>query len=256
VFLPISGWVTMTGMLVWILPWLRTETRAASFALLGAVAYRTYFPPAVFPWYLCLPALLVFIVFSGAAAQAFAAFRRLSSPAIRKVLFAATLCLIVASLSASGWLLVQVARQVRAQQTIIEEGNRRLIGVWLREHARPTDTVMLEPLGYIGYYSGLRMFDVPGLSSREVVTAIRKVGYNWARIAEELEPTWLVLRDSEIQAINSTNPHLLPERYALIRAFSVRPRIEELSCHGRPYLEFDSRFTVYQRLANVGRRSE
>lgn len=242
-----SGWVAGTAMLLWILPWLRTETRAASLALLGAIAYLTYFPPAVFPWYLCLPALLAFIALAGAAGQALEAIQRLSGPLARRLLYGASLGLIVASLTASGWLLIQVARQVRGQQTLIEDGNRRLIGLWLREHARPGETVMLEPLGYIGYYSGLKMFDVPGLSSREVVAAIRRVGIGWGHLAEELDPTWLVLREPEIASINATSPQLLAEKYESVRIFDVRPRVEELGVYGRPYLEFDSRFTVFRR---------
>jgi hypothetical protein len=148
-------------------------------------------------------------------------------------------------------MLVQVAHQVRAQQEIIENGNRRQIGVWLREHATPGDTVMLEPLGYIGYFSGLKMLDVPGLSSREVVNAIRRFGQDWGRIAEELQPTWLVLRDPEIGSINAKTPRLLAESYESVRVFDVRERIEALRVYGRPYLEFDSRFTVFRRRSDA-----
>ena len=234
-------------MLLWFVPWLRTETRAASLALLGGVAYLTYFPPAVFPWYLCLPSLLAFIALSGAAGQAFILIRRLSVPTVRRLVYGAGISCLVASLGVSGWLLIQVARQVRAQQAIIEDGNRRLIGLWLRDHALPTDTVMLEPLGYIGYFSGLKMLDVPGLSSREMVATIRRVGIGWGPIAEELKPTWLVLRDSEIDSIKAASPRLLADAYVSVRRFDVRPRVEALSCYGRPYLDFDSCFTVFHR---------
>jgi hypothetical protein len=257
--LAVSGWVAATAMLLWIVPWLRTECRAASFTLLGAIAYLTYFPPGLFPWYLCLPALLAFIVLAGAVAQTITALRRVSSPTLRRLAYGAAASLILVSVATPGWLLLQVARQVRAQQTIIENGNRRLIGLWLREHAQPGDTVMLEPLGYIGYFSGLKMYDIPGLSSREVVATIRRVALNWGRIAEELEPTWLVLRDSEIDSINAKLPRLLADAYMPVHVFDVRPRVEELSIHGRPYLEFDARFTVFHRrgaAAGIARDAE
>lgn len=45
----------------------------------------------------------------------------------------------------------------------MEDGIRRPIGEWLRQVARPSDRVLLEPLGYIGYYSGLHMLDTVGL---------------------------------------------------------------------------------------------
>lgn len=245
--LAISGGVTATTVLLWIMPWLRTETRAASLALLGAIAYLTYFPPAVFPWYLCLPALLAFVALAGAAATALVGIRRLTKPRIRRVLYATTGSLLVASLAASGWQLIQVARQVRLQQSIIEDGNRRQIGLWLHDHAAPGDTVMLEPLGYIGYFSGLKMLDVPGLSSREVVAAAGRVGRDWGDLAVALRPTWLVLRDSEISSIKEKHPRLLDVTYAPVRVFDVRQRVGELSVYGRPYLEFDARFTVFRR---------
>jgi hypothetical protein len=49
----------------WVVPGLRTETRAASFTLLGGLLYLSYFPPFPTPWYLCLPALLGFLTLSG-----------------------------------------------------------------------------------------------------------------------------------------------------------------------------------------------
>jgi hypothetical protein len=95
------------------------------------------------------------------------------------------------------------------------------------------------------------MFDVPGLSSREVVDAIRRFGQNWGQIAEALQPTWLVLRDSEIDSMNAKTPRLLADSYESVRIFDVRERIEALQVYGRPYLEFDSRFTVFHRRSDA-----
>ena len=64
------------------------------------------------------------------------------------------------------------------QQSVIEDGLRQPIGLWLRDHAKtPHDSVMLEPLGYIGYYSGLKMLDYPGLASKEMVAARKRFGF-------------------------------------------------------------------------------
>ena len=232
-------------MLLWTLPWFRTETRAASFALLGAMAYLTYFPPAVFPWYLCLPSLLAFLTLSGAVARGLAALPHFSRVVTQRVGKGIIVGLVAASIATNGWLLVQVARQVKAQQYLIEDRNRQQIGLWLRETASPTDTVMLEPLGYIGYFSRLKTYDVPGLSSREVVEAIQRVGINWDNLINELEPTWLVLRDSEIQSIDKSDSKILGEHYEMQRVFDVAPLVQAVNCYGT-YLEFDSRFTVYR----------
>ena len=53
------------------------------------------------------------------------------------------------------------------RQIEIEMGNRVPVGLWLREHGQPQETVYTEPLGYIGYFSGMRMIDWPGSSRRK-----------------------------------------------------------------------------------------
>jgi len=82
---------------------------------------------------------------------------------------------------------------------------------------------LLEPNGYIGYFSGLKTYDAPGLSSREVVELERRYGgLPWGSLATELRPEWLVLRQSEIAAIAQTHPHLLDEQYVRSHEFDVR----------------------------------
>ena len=150
------------------------------------------------------------------------------------------------------WLTVQSAKQLKLHQAIIENGTRREIGLWLREHAAPSDTVLLEPLGYIGYFSGLKTYDVPGLSSREVVEVESRLGVVsarvWGAIAAELHPEWLVLRPQEIDSITRSHPHLLEEQYERTREFNVSDQVASLAIYGRYYLDLDSVFTVFRRI--------
>jgi hypothetical protein len=247
----IAGRITaMVLSVVWVVPGLRTETKAASFTLLGSHFYLSYNFTAPFPWYLCLPALLGFVTLSGLLAQAISAPRKIAVLATAEVL---KFFLVVASLTVvlgGAWLTMQSAKQLKLQQAIIENGTRREIGLWLREHAAPSDTVLLEPLGYIGYFSGLKTYDVPGLSSREVVEVERRFGMVWGAIAAELHPDWLVLRPDEIKLITQSHPHLLEEQYERTREFNVRDQVERLAVYGRGYLKFDSVFTVFRRRSN------
>jgi hypothetical protein len=137
------------------MPGLRTETKAASFTLLGSLFYLSYFPPFPFPWYLCLPALLGFLTLSGLLAQALSVAQKTVFPAARKLLRFSLVVVWLMTMLVSTWLTVQSAKQLKLQQAIIET-NRREIGLWLREHAVLGDAVLLEPLGYIGYFSGLK----------------------------------------------------------------------------------------------------
>src|SRR5262249_9351189 len=187
---------------------------------LGSHFYLSYFT-LQFPWYYCLPALLGFVTLSGLLAQAISARRKIPhrTAEVLKFLFVVISLTVVLG---GAWLTIQSAKQLKLQQAIIENGTRREIGLWLREHAAPSDTVLLEPLGYIGYFSGLKTYDVPGLSSREVVEVESRFGVSWGAIAAELHPKWLVLRPDEIDLISRSRPHLLGEQYERTREFNVQ----------------------------------
>lgn len=66
---------------------------------------------------------------------------------------------------------------------------------WLAAHARPGDTVMLEPIGTVGWRCrDLRVIDEVGLVSPDVL-ARRRRGAGWyADLVDERRPGWLVLR--------------------------------------------------------------
>jgi hypothetical protein len=148
------------------------------------------------------------------------------------------------------FLLLAAAYQLRLQQEIIENRNRKQIGLWLKEYAASNnDTVFLEPLGYIGFFSQLKMYDWPGLSSPEVVAARRKVKYDdsFAELIEVLQPKWLVLRPAEILQIEREIPGLLTtERYLCVKVFDVSKIIESYSfIPGKKYLLNDRKFLVF-----------
>jgi hypothetical protein len=120
---------------------------------------------------------------------------------------------------------------------------------WLQEHAAsPQDTVFLESLGYIGYFSQLKTYDFPGLSSPEVVAARRKVGDDWARIVRLLKHSWLVLRPSEIRWIQSNDPTLLEKDYFAAKVFDVGQALQPYAkLPGMAALGIDQTFVVFHR---------
>jgi hypothetical protein len=191
--------------------------------------------------------LLGFVTLSGLLAQAISTARKIAPHATAEVVKFFLVVVLLTVVLDGAWLTVQSAKQLKLQQEIIENSTRREIGLWLREHSAPDDTVLLEPLGYIGYFSGLKTYDVPGLSSREVVEVERRFGVVWGAIAAELHPEWLVLRPHDIHAIAQSHPHLLEEQYERVREFNVRNQVERLAIYGRGYLEFDSVFTIFRR---------
>jgi hypothetical protein len=158
----------------------------------------------------------------------------------------------VAAIVVLGTLLLMVgsAYQLRAQQREIEEGTRKQIGLWLREHAASTtDTVFLEPLGYIGFYSQLKMLDTPGLCAPEVVAAERKLkSISLPKVIPEVHPDWLVLRLAEADRVRAAAPGLLTETYSAVKVFDASERIASYQwLPGRAYLRYDEKFIVFKR---------
>lgn len=230
---------------LWLLPRVSREARAASLAFLGAHIYLTYFPYFPFPWYLPPTTLLGLFAVSTVVGQIWQA--RAGAGSLARFCALAVTGGMIAILVAQLWMFQASARQMRALQTVIDTGNRRKIGEWLAEHAKPTDRVFLEPLGYIGYFSNLKTYDWPGLSSREVVAAHKKVGAEWARVVDYLGPDWLVLRPIEEEKMKHDLPALLNTIYEKVQVFDVQPAVAQLQVPGQPLLAMDAVFSVYHR---------
>lgn len=240
--LPFGRVLAIITSLLWIVPRLRLECRIASFAYFFAISYLSFVPYFPFPWYLPATTLLAWVALAGAAGQLW----QLNKAPLRWILGAGSITLIAAISS----LTVAAAKQARAQQTYVEDGNRRLIGEWLREHSKTGDTVFMEPLGYIGFFSGLKTYDWPGMSNREVPAAAKLLGNDWSKIITYLKPDWLVLRADNREDLSQIAPNLAAKHYKRVKEFDRRADIEKLDIAGRNLLLFDSHFAVYQRRHN------
>lgn len=231
--------------LSWLLPFVRWEGRVASFAFLLGHVYLGLIAPFPYPWYLPTTALLGLVVLAALAQTLRDVLARIHSATIALGLLATLTLGLATCLFTSAYFALGCARQMAAAQHWIEDGNRKQIGLYLREHAAAGDSVLMEPLGYIGYFSQLKTFDYPGLSSPEMVAARKKVGSNWAPLINYLRPTWLVLRDHELDSLGYSDAGIIHYRYALEKVFDVSEPVKKLTIPGRRYLEFDQRFTLY-----------
>jgi hypothetical protein len=217
-------------------PRLRPEVRAIAIVFITAICYQSFIPAS--PWYIPPGAFFAGLTLSGLG-ESLAGL----APKLRPALAAMGVAIV-------GWALLLLAGsawQLHWQQRLVE-GQRRQIGEWLRDHRDSAgDTVFLEPLGYIGYYSQLKMLDYPGLSSPEVVAARRRVGEDNGDLIAALRPHWVVLRPLRL----SEDPAALSRfraDYAPVQGFDVEPKIDALAfLPGRPYLQTDSRFVVFRR---------
>ena len=145
------------------------------------------------------------------------------------------------------------ARHVKVHQEVVEWGNRKVIGEWLRANASgPDDTVFLECLGYIGFFSQLKMYDYPGLGAPEVIAARRLTSSRiypecWDELIEGLEPDWLVIRPLEIDVIRRNSPDLLESEYSLAKIFDVIVKPGERENFMDVWTHGDGYFEVYRR---------
>ncbi len=234
--------VALVAALLWMLPVrLGAWVRAASFTFFGLHVYLSTAPSYFFPWY--QPGPLVFACFALAGAGARLHTATQAYPRLKRILIA----LVAVVFGAQAWLAAQATRQIYHEQRVVADVTRRGLGEWLRGEAQPDDTVFMEPLGHIGYFSGLKTYDYPGLSSREVTDAIATVGGDWSTLIDYLAPDWVVLRPFEIERINRLHPTLLHDRYLAVREFDQSAAVAALpNLRGRPYLEHDARFTVFR----------
>ena len=107
--------------------------------------------------------------------------------------------------------------------------------------------MFMECLGYLGYYSGLKTLDFPGLSSPEVVQAAKEVGHDWDRLIQKLNPDWLVLRPWEVESILQRSPALMSGSYEFVRSFDVIQEVSSFDLHGHATLGYDTLFLVFHR---------
>jgi len=241
--------VSVFCMFYWLAPVKDRLGRAASLSFFVICFYFTYMP-SVACWYMPPLALLGMVAIARAAItlpEAWVAWTGAKSRAVPR------LALAVAGILAAGQMALfgMTTYEMKVQQEEIENGNRMQIGLWLREHGLPNESVYLEPLGYIGYFSNMRMMDFPGLVAPEVVQARRdNPTLNMVELIPILKPDWIVLRPLEMRML--VHDKQLTEEftrdYELAQQFNARDRLEEYSfIPGRLYVEYDSEYAIFRK---------
>jgi len=238
------------AVLYWLVPIRDRLGRMASLASFVLMVYLTYTDLASqhCPWY--FPPLGFMSLVTLAAATAAIA-ERVSAAALRCG-FAALA--VSGLLCFTGFIFFSSLAPIRFKETVIDGGQRRQIGLWLKKHVAAGETVYLEPLGYIGYFSGCRMADWPGIVSPEVVEIRRKIGpkkdyFTWVEVAEALKPSWIVARPNESRGMEMSD--YLSHHYQLMASFDSRSAIdmlgEKATAPGMHLAYFEAIFGVYRR---------
>jgi len=232
----------------WLMPRTGAWSRALSFALFLLNLYFCFVMNTLYPWYIPPGTMLTTLVLALMMQRLLAA--RDGVAWLRPAMAALTVAFVV-------WVVGMTlagAYHTRLRQAMLEDGGRRQIGLWLKEHAAsPKDTVFIECLGYVGFFSQLKMLDWPGLSSPEMVAARKKHHTeDWDVLIRELRPDWVVLRDHEVGYIDGKDPELLHGPYREVKRFDKSDQVEAIDwLPGRGYFLIDDTFIVYQRAGEV-----
>ena len=243
----VSGALSVFACIYWAFPVRDRTGRLASLVFAVLVLYFTAIPN-LFSWYMPPAAALGLV----AVARGVLTLAEELRPRAPRALTLAYLVLGMVCAERAAFL-AGTAYQMRVQQAEIEDGTRTRIGVWLKDHVKPGERVYLEPLGYIGYFSGAKMIDWPGLVAPEVVRLRREKKVGFVSILPELKPEWVVLRPGEVEAMSKSE--YFRDHYAPAANFDARPRLKEYGrIPGRSYLENDAVFTVYRETTPQARR--
>ena len=195
------------------------------------------------PWYFPAWSLLAYFAVAGGIDTAWTLLRPRPVWRWGVAVFAGAL------VAAQAWLYAGVTVQLRAQQRLIEWGVRAPIGRNLKNSAvSPRETVFLEPLGYIGFFSNLSMRDTPGLCAPDVVK-LRKSGVvSMGALVTALKPDWTVLRASEVVGMAPADRANLERDYFLAATHDVRQAVNDIAwLPGREFLLMDAYYTIWRR---------
>lgn len=247
------GWLqwygrAMTVVVAAVAAWPRCPrpARVAGLAFCLGGIYLTITTRA--PWYFPGWTVLAYLAVAGGVETAVTEWR--ARPRLRGLVVGGAAVLVVFQLG----LFLAVTVQLRAQQRIIEWGLRAPIGRSLALSAKsPRETVFLEPLGYIGFYSNLSMRDTPGLCAPDVVALRRSGLLVMPALVAALKTDWVVLRAHEYASFAADEKTAFDRAYDLVKVHDVRPAIaDEAWLPGRDFLLYDAHFGVWRRRAAGG----
>jgi hypothetical protein len=242
------GWLTLMATAMGILPALYWACpvkdplgRSASlvYALVGLYLAYVNVRGFAYPWY--FPPLEFLAGISLASGLPIVVRRWMTEGRHGKILLVVNLVFLGTMLYVYALSWVQIQRQ----QSIVEDGHRRMIGLWLKDNIEEGDTVFLEPIGYVGYFSEAHILDFPGLVSPSVVESRRK-GNDYFGAIVDLKPNWVAMRPWEAKKALAVPE--IEAAYSLAMDFDVRGHVNQYAgMPGHAWLLYDARFLLFKR---------
>ena len=125
-----------------------------------------------------------------------------------------------AACAAAVFFAARGAPRFRESQSLGHERSLKAIGRWIDSHAPREASVLLEPLGYAGYFANRRMIDEVGLVSPQVLRLARQ---NFSRdsilfsrlLLSEIRPDYFVVHcDDAPRVFSGASGPVLGDRYS------------------------------------------
>lgn len=132
---------------------------------------------------------------------------------VSKYIFITFLILIILTTIGSG---LSYAASIRVKQEYRFENSLKEVGVWLYENSDPQSTVLLEPLGYVGYYSERKMIDEVGLVTPEV-TNLKLQGIPSDQYLSIFQPDYTILHCDDALRLHGNEEAELARKYTLVK---------------------------------------
>jgi hypothetical protein len=137
-------------------------------------------------------------------------------------------------------------------QNDVENKVRKQVGLWLRAHVPPGQSVTSESAGYISWYGRVKLYDYPGLTSPTAYDALKSLGRNRNNMTEliaAVHPDWIVFRPYEYEAFQGLVPKVAAQ-YRVVQEFKAPP--VALLRWGTQYINIDTDFLVLHRVVSAG----
>ena len=177
----------------------------------GLILFFVLTPTHLFFWYIA-PIYPVYLIIASSPLISLGVLDSLKSSWMRRVTIVGTAGLVFITLMACN----RTAVSYEAQQEVLKNVHRA-IGEYLGTNAGVADLVAAEDIGYIGYYSRLKILDRDGLVSPEAVEYNRRGDYRG--LIDSVRPQWVVTGNgSPISAFVTDSSFL--RNYALSASFS------------------------------------
>jgi hypothetical protein len=139
---------------------------------------------------------------------------RLKTIPIPRTIFLSSFVLLVIAQVMVG---ISYAQYYKEKQTFRHEASLKAMGLWLKNNTSPQSIILLEPLGYVGYYSERHIIEEVGLVTPSITNLkLQKIGNE--KYTSIFKPDYVIVHcDDEIRIPHNPETGL---SYKLIKTFN------------------------------------